>query len=165
LFENDADFKLELQGAVIAEVVRGMFANDLKTDIDTMITNQVKAEHPALIQALQDDENLRKILDERLKALVQSVRSGSSSYANTRELSTEANALVRTRVEVVLTEAVEKALAPLEDRVQKRMERLTRELEEQFDKALKDADHSWRTEAFKDIKADIVKRLSEAMGN
>lgn len=106
LIESDPDFKLELQRAVAAEVVRKLILKDVHS---LTSREEFKVLQQKLTDAVVDDTAFRKQLDERLAGLIQSIRSGTWGLAQQKKPSKELIDLLNKENERIIEDAIRQA--------------------------------------------------------
>lgn len=163
LMEQDPDFKLELQRAVIAQFTRQIYEKDVSTDARKLITECFKGHQDDLIHAVKEDENLRKQYADQLSALVQSIRTSSYSYATTRVLSPETKNTVAAHVGELLRTEIFKHEEALPAKIKAGFDDLEKKYAERIEKRLGTLDHDFAVEMRKQITADVTRRISESL--
>ena len=126
LIEADPDFKLELQRAVVAEVIKKVYLKDFKVVVEALAPQIVKD----LIKESKADADVRREIEDRLKATVQSIRAGTYSYQTTRTLPAETKQLIAEQVTDLIKAEIGERVGTVESLSQRLMETLTARLED-----------------------------------
>ena len=152
---EDEEFRLDLQAAVIAEVVRGLFDKAVPNVMREMIDSAFKDQRDTLKKIVAEDTEFRSRLDRSLEALVQSIRAGTNIYMTQRALSEEAKRLIDNHVKQKITDEVDKRKGEMDERVDAMILRFEKRFEaeiegkiEKMDKAYYDIAHRAIMEKF-----------------
>jgi hypothetical protein len=164
LVEMDPDFKLELQRAVIVEVTRNLYQNDVSTDVRKLIEECFKEHKNDLVEAVRNDIALRAELDKKLSSLVESVRAGSWGSVAQKKLPDEFRQLLSRAVNEKVDAAVTEQVGTVERRVKDATDILAKRLEERIPRMGGTLEHDWKVEALKAIREDVAKTIAETFG-
>lgn len=138
LIKADDEFRLELQAAVIQEIVRGVYEKSIPEQVMSMIGAQFAEQKNALMQAVAVDTAFRNHIDNALQKVVESTRVQANAYSTSRTLSLEAKAKIDTRVRELIDEEVK--VEGLQAKIDAALERMERRAEKALDKALESID-------------------------
>jgi hypothetical protein len=156
LIEGDDDFKLELQRAVIAEVVKKLLLKDFGQVLNALAPQAMQE----LTAALKEDEGVRLELTERLAATVQSVRSGTYGFRAQKELPQETKTAIAQRVSGLVHEAIEARVGRVDKLVDEIIKNTINGIEGSIDKRIQS---SVDATVARSIQTGVVKRLNELL--
>ena len=161
LIELDPDFKLELQRAVIAEVTRKLFFNDVASSIQKLIEVSFKEHNDALIEAVNQDEAFKKQMSDKVSSYIQSIRSNTYGRPNQLKLAPELENLISVSVKTKIDDAVEARVGTVDRRVKDECKRIEDAVVERIGKLGGTIEHNWKVEALKVIKADVLSTIND----
>lgn len=165
LIEGDPDFKLELQRAVIAEITRKLYLNDVTGDMQKLIAGAFQGHKDDLVRAVKEDDATRKFIDERLSALVQSVRSGSFGYVSQKKLSDELKGMVNVHVANLIQEECERQLGKIPKLIEAKTKEIEEEVLRRIGKLAGWVEHNTKVEMLKQIREDVARTITEQFGS
>lgn len=163
LLELDPNFQLELQRAVIAEITRKLYHTDVATNVRKMIEECFKEHKKDLVEAITQDEALKKQMDEKLSSLVQSIRAGSWGSVMQKKLSTELQNLMDEHLRQLVDTAVTERVGRVNNLVNEASKRIEDQVVERIGKLGGTIEHNWKVEALKVIKADVAATIANLM--
>jgi hypothetical protein len=156
LIKEDEKFALELQAAVIAEIVRGMFdksvPGELKKVIDGACTDQLQL----VKKALEDDQNFRNYTDKAIKALVQSIRNGSVGYLQQRVLTDEVKRLIDAHITSQIAEPIEAHKEEMGRKVDAMIMRMEQRFEQEIEGKIAKMDKAYYDIAYRTVMEKFV---------
>jgi hypothetical protein len=164
LIEQDPEFKLELQRAVVSETVRNLFLKDVGNNVVKIIEATFKQQHQELVDAVKQDEGFRKGLEAKLSGFIQSIRGGSYGYADQKKLSPELQTLMNKRVGELVNEGVEKAVGSINNRVKEAEERISATLLAKMERITDRLETATKEEMALQIREDVSKILKTKLG-
>lgn len=164
LMEQDPEFKLELQKAVIQNIVADVRKSFVSEDLQEEIKKIVRAEHEEYIKTVLDDENLRKEIKSTISNMTESVRNGGYSYTKTRVLSADTKALIKSMTKGLIKEQVDTVLS--KDAISKFIESFKTDIKTGFEFKIKynidQLADAWKEETVHQIQSDVAKHINEA---
>jgi hypothetical protein len=164
LVEMDPDFKLELQRAVIVEITRKLYLNDVSTDVRKLIEECFKQHKNDLVRAVQEDAALRAELGRKLSSTVESIRAGGWGAVTQKKLPADLQNLLNAAVNEKIQAAVDATVGTVERRVKDATDILAKRLEERIPRMGGTLEHDWKVEALKAIREDVAKTIAETFG-
>lgn len=108
LIKDDEKFELELQAAVIAEIVRGMYDKSTPSVIRDVVDTTFKTQRQALVDAVQADVGFRAHVEKTMSSMVQSIRSSTNSYTTQKTLNDEVKRMINNHIASLVEEQVNK---------------------------------------------------------
>lgn len=156
LIKDDEKFSLELQQAVLNEVVKGLYNNATPNAIREMIDTACADRKQTIVNAVKDDVSFRTHVDQALSAMVQSIRSSTNSYTAQKVLSDEVKRMIGNRISQLVEEEVEKRKEALNVTVEAMVERLERKFEAGIEQRLEQMDRKYQEVAYKGIVAKFA---------
>lgn len=156
LIKDDDKFSLELQQAVINEVVKGLYNNTTPVAIREMIDTACADRKKAIVDAVQADVGFRAHVDNVMSAMVQSVRASTNSYTVQRTLSDEVRRMINNHISTLVEEEVKKREDGLNASVDAMIERLERRFETRIESRLTEMDQTYQEIAHRKIMEKIA---------
>lgn len=142
LIGDNENFRLELQSAVVQEIVRKAFDKSFPAAVAQMVEKHHAAAREGLVQALSDDVKASRAVEAAMNGLTVRVQQRVHPYMATRELSNEVKEMINRHVSALITEQVDKRVADLDkiigtmvDRIEQRAEQKMEARLEHFDAA------------------------------
>lgn len=163
LINDDETFKLDMQQAVLSEVIRGSFQNQLPSAMTAMIEKTFPAEREKLVKAITDDENLKASIRVQLGKLTQSVRSGSLGSRLTFELSEDVRKLIAERMNELLTLKIKESMEVFELNLNEKFIQVKEAAEARVESKLTFLEDTYRREVITQVRkqvSDDLLRLS-----
>ena len=154
LIADNEEFRLELQAAVIQEIVRGMYEKSIPDQLLNVINKQFTEKKNELMQAVAVDTVFRNHIDKALQQVVTSTRIQANSYSTSRTLSLEAKAKIDTRVRELLDEEVK--VEGLQTKIDAALERMERKAEKAIEKALERIDATYHEAVVQKVMEKFV---------
>lgn len=165
LIEKDPEFRLELQRAVIAEITRKLYLNDVVGDIQKLMSDAFQSHKDDLVRAVKEDEAVRKLIDERLGAFIKSVRSGSFGYTTQKSLSDELKSMVNVHVSKLVQEECERQLGKVKKYTDDHVSIIQNEVMRRIGNVAGVIEHNTKIEMLKQIREDVARTISEQFGS
>jgi hypothetical protein len=150
------EFRLELQAAVIQEVVRGLYDKSIPGALRQLIDTAMSERKHELTQAVAADHGLMKHFDDAMLNLVSVTRSSTNSYAASRQLAPEVAQMINARVSAMITEQVDKRTAELGKIIGDMMERIERNAEAKMEAQLEKFDQAYHDLCMKAVMEKFV---------
>ena len=154
LIADNEELRLELQAAVIQEIVRGMYEKSIPDQLLNVINKQFTEKKNELMQAVAVDTVFRNHIDKALQQVVTSTRIQANSYSTSRTLSLEAKAKIDTRVRELLDEEVK--VEGLQTKIDAALERMERKAEKAIEKALERIDATYHEAVVQKVMEKFV---------
>ena len=154
LIADNDEFRLELQSAVIQEIVRGVYDKSIPAQVMDMIGKQFAQSKSDLMQAVAVDTVFRNHIDSALQKVVESTRIQANAYSTSRTLSLEAKAKIDTRVRELLDEEVK--VEGLQTKIDAALERMERKAEKAIEKALERIDATYHEAVVQKVMEKFV---------
>jgi sugar-specific transcriptional regulator TrmB len=164
LIEQDAEFRLELQRAVIAEITRKLYLSDVTGDVQKLIAEAFKSHKDDLVRAVKEDEAVRKLIDERLNSFIKSVRSGSFGYTSQKSLSDELKGMVNSHVMGLVREECERQLGKVKKCCEETVKSIQDEVMIRVGKCTGWVEHNVKVEMLKQIREDVASTIAATFG-
>lgn len=107
LFRDDAEVKLDLQQAVVAEITKRMFDKYVPSDVRNLIDAVFKSQRNELIEAVKEDTTFQKRFVELFEKEVINIKAswGSKTYNVTPAMKEKINEAIKTQVDLILADA------------------------------------------------------------
>jgi len=156
LIADDEAFTLELQSAVLQEIVRGMFDKSIPATMRDVIDSAFKDHQETLKEVIASDVEFRAQLDSALSGLVQSIRNSTVGYGMQRVLDEEAKRMIDQHVNQKITEAVDRHKETLSDKVDALILRLEQRFEKEIEANLSRMDENYHQIAYQEIMKKFV---------
>ncbi|WP_411839933.1 hypothetical protein [Paracoccus sp. ME4] len=170
LIGDDPETLIDLQRAVVANLVRKSLPKDAGRDIMGMISDAAAGLYREMTsetrQQLADDaavaEVIRQITTTEIDAAIrQGKNSARGAFGPKLVEHLQSHALdLATKI---IDEQLPQLRASIEERLQARFERRLAEMEATFSKQLAGLEGAWKAEAASRIHADVVGRLNQAL--
>ncbi len=154
LIKADDTFRLELQAAVIQEIVRGVYERSIPDQVMSMIGAQFAEQKNSLTQAVVVDTVFRRHIDNALQKIIETARNTANSYSMTRTLSPEVKAKIDARVRELIDGEVK--VEGLQAKIDAALERMERNAERAIDKALERFDAKYHELAMQRVMENFV---------
>lgn len=155
LIKDDEKFSLELQQAVINEVIKGLYNNATPNAIREMIDTACADRKQAIVNAVQGDVGFRAHVDSVMSAMVQSVRASTNSYTVQKTLSDEVKRMINNHIAQLVEDEVGKRKEALNVSVEAMVERLERKFEAEIERKLGMMDQTYQEIARRKIMEKI----------
>ena len=155
LIKDDEKFSLELQQAVINEVIKGLYNNATPNAIREMIDIACADRKQAIVNAVQGDVGFRVHVDQALSAMVQSIRSSTNSYTVQRTLSEEVKRMIGNHISQLVEDEVEKRKEALGVSADEMIARMERKFEAEIERKLGMMDRAYQEIARRKIMEKI----------
>lgn len=156
LIGDNEQFRLELQAAIIQEVVRGLYDKSIPGQLRDVISSSFAERKGELVEALRDNASAAKAVDEAMKALILSERSTSGRLLYTRTLSTEAKDTINRHVSALLTTAVDDRMVEVNKVIGDVVERFRQRAEDRMENALARFDQEYHDLCTKAVMEKFV---------
>lgn len=143
LIKDDDKFSLELQQAVINEVVKGLYNNTTPVAIREMIDTACADRKKAIVDAVQADVGFRAHVDSVMSAMVQSVRASTSGYTAQRTLSDEVRRMINHHISSLVEEEVKKREEGLAASVNAMITRFERKFETDIERRVAEINRAY----------------------
>lgn len=170
LIGSDPDMLIDLQRAVVANIVRKSLPKDAGRDINGLIRDAASGLYKELTsearQQLQNDEAvaeaIRRISTTDIDA---AIRRGQASARGAfgPELIRHLQAYALDLATKIVDEKLPEITSEIEARLQSRFERRLADMEVAFSKQLAGLEGAWKEEAASQIHTDVVGRLNSAL--
>jgi hypothetical protein len=165
LIDGNDEFRLELQRAVIAEVTRKLYLNDVTGDVQKLINAAFKKHKDDLIQAVKDDEVVRKLMEQRIGGMIQSVRSGTFGYATQKTLSPELQSMINVHVNNLVQDECNRQLGSIPKLVEKASKDIEEQVLTRIGKISGVIAHNTKVEMLRQVREDVTKTIMEKLGS
>ena len=162
LIDLDPEFKIEVQRAVLQNIVNDVRKDFVSNDLQSKIKEIVKETNPDFVDTVTKDEAMRKLLDTTLKNLTQSVRSGYNSYSNTRALSDEVKAMIQLQIKNLVKEEVDKRVGDVPKIAEKARDAIQEDVNARLTRIVDRLENSWKEETLRQIQSDVASRVNNA---
>jgi len=156
LIKDDDKFSLELQQAVINEVIKGLYNNTAPAAIREMIDTACADRKQALVDAVQADVGFRAHVDSVMSSMVQSVRASTNSYAAQRSLSDEVRRMINNHISSLIEEEVKKREEGLASSVDAMIARLERKFEVAIERRVEQLDLAYHNVVLRKVMERIA---------
>lgn len=143
LIKDDDKFSLELQQAVINEIIKGLYSNTVPAAIREVIDTACADRKKALVDAVHADIGFRAHMDSVMSAMVQSIRSSTNSYTVQRTLSDDVRRMINHHISGLVEAEVKKREEGLAASVDAMIERLERKYEAGIGQRLAEMDRTY----------------------
>lgn len=143
LIKDDEKFSLELQQAVINEVVKGLYNNTAPNAIREMIDTACADRKQTIVNAVQADVGFRAHVDSVMSAMVQSIRASTNSYTVQRVLSEEIKRMINSHISGLVEAEVKKREDGLTASVDALILRLERRFETDIERRVAEIDRAY----------------------
>lgn len=170
LIGDDPEILIDLQRAVVANLIRKALPKDAGRDINGLIRDAAANLYQEVTsetrQQLANDEALSEVIrqistTEIDAAIRQGKNSASASFGPKLIQNLQAYALdLATKI---VDEQLPQLRTSIEERLQARFERRLTDMEATFSKQLAGLEGAWKAEAASRIHADVVGRLNQAL--
>lgn len=162
LLGDDPDMRLDLQRAVVANVVRRSLAKDLGTDNARLVKAAVEHAHGDLIQQVSQEAFLSVAVDKVFQDVwKREIRSAQSTAgASVRK---EMRELIDRRIGEVVREQLREMTSELKELTAARVDQALKAHLSQVERQLGDLTEAWKEAALKAVQADVVGRLNGAL--
>jgi hypothetical protein len=155
LIKDDDKFELELQQAVINEIVGRIYDKSIPTALRDMIDTACADRKQAIVNAVQADVGFRAHVDSAVSAMVQSIRSSTNSYHVQRSLSDEVKRMIGNHISQLVEEEVEKRKEALGMSADEMIARMERKFEAEIERKLGMMDRAYQEIARRKIMEKI----------
>ena len=162
LIDLDPEFKLEVQRAVLQNIVNDVRKDFVTTELQTKIKEIVKETNQEFVDTVVKDEAMRKLLDTTLKNLTQSIRSGYNSYSNTRALSSEVKIMINRLVEDLVKKEVNEKIGDVPKIAEKARDAIQNDVDARLNRIVDRLENSWKEAALHQIQKDVASRVNNA---
>jgi hypothetical protein len=161
LIKDDASFELELQAAVINEIVKGLYDKSIPTALRQMIDDACADRKQAIVDAVQADVGFRAHVDGVMSAMVQSVRASTNSYTVQKSLSDEVKRMINHHISNLVEEEVKKREEGLTAAVDAMIGRLERKFEVAIERRVEEMDLAYHNVVLR----KVMEKISEFTKN
>ena len=151
LIKDDEKFSLELQQAVINEVVGRIYDKSIPTALRDMIDTACADRKQAIVNAVQADVGFRAHVDSVMSAMVQSIRASTNSHQVQKSLSDEVKRMIGNHISQLVEEEVEKRKDAMNVTVEAMVERLEKRIEAGIEQRLATMDRSYHDIAHRKV--------------
>lgn len=156
LIKDDDKFSLELQQAVINEVIKGLYNNTTPAAIREMIDTACADRKKAIVDAVQADVGFRAHVDSVMSAMVQSVRASTNSYTVQRTLSDEVRRMINNHISSLVEEEVKKREERLAASVDAMIERVERKYEVAIERRVEEMDLAYHNVVLRKVMEKVA---------
>lgn len=162
LLGDDPGARVELQRAVVANIVRRTLAKDLGADNARLVKAAVERAHSDLIQEVSQEAFLSVAVDKVFQDVwKREIRSAqASSGASVRK---EMRELIDQRIGEIVREQLREMTLELKELTAARVDLALKAHLNQVERQLGDLTQAWKDEALKAVQADVVGRLNGAL--
>jgi hypothetical protein len=157
LIKDDASFELELQAAVINEIVRGLYDKSIPTALRQMIETACADRKQSIVDAVHADVGFRAHVDSVMSAMVQSVRASTSGYTAQRTLSDDVRRMINNHISSLVEEEVRKREEGLTASVDSMITRLERRFEADIERRVAEINRAYHNV----IHRRVMERVAE----
>lgn len=164
LIEIDPDFKLEVQRAVVVEITRKLYVDDVATNVKELVAESFKDHRRDLIEAVRDDVALREKMDAKLSGLIQSIRSGTWGTITGKKLSPEVVKAIDDHVGQLIADRVREAHGGVEARIKAETKKIEEAVVARIGNLAGVVEHNVKAVAFREIQAQVKAEIVEALG-
>ncbi|MCE6959374.1 hypothetical protein LAZ40_09950 [Cereibacter sphaeroides] len=162
LIGDDPEVRIDLQRAVVANIVRKTVAKDVGSDNMRLIGEAARKVRGDIVRDLSEEAALtgtiELIFQDFWKTEIATARkaAGSSVKKDTLEV-------VEQRLATLVREALEEKKAEIQSMVEARVDAALERLLTRIDRQVDELGDAWKAEAAKAIRADVVARLNGAL--
>jgi N-methylhydantoinase B/oxoprolinase/acetone carboxylase alpha subunit len=152
--------RLELQNAVMSEIIRGAYCEQMPANIKAVIESCLVEEREEFVKAIKEDEGAKKEIKERLADIVKSVRANGYGNNVTYVLSPTVKNLIADEVNRMILEQVKKTTEKFEETLSKEIIKFQNEAEIRVNKRIEQIDEFYRREAILAARKQVVTDLT-----
>lgn len=156
LVKDDDKVQLELQQAVINEIIKGLYDRSIPSVVREMIDKTFAEKRTEIVTAMQDDVGSRAYVDQALSAMVQSIRASTNSYTVQRTLSEEVKRMISNHIANLVEQEVDKHKERLNATVEAMIARLEKKFEGEIAQRLSMMDWKYQEIAYNGIVAKFA---------
>lgn len=157
LIKDDDKFALELQQAVINEIIKGLYNNTAPAAIREMIDTACADRKQTIVDAVQADVGFRAHVDSVMSAMVQSVRASTNSYTVQRTLSDDVRRMINNHISSLVEDEVKKREEGLAASVDAMISRLERKFETDIERRVAEINRAYHNV----VHRRVMERVAE----
>lgn len=151
LIKDDEKVEMELQQAVINEIIKGLYPKSIPENVREMIDKTFAEKRTEIVTAMQSDVGFRAHVDNAMSAMVQSIRASTNSYTVQRTLSDEVKRMISNHIAHLVEQEVEKHKDALNVTVEAMVKRLEERIEAGIEQRLEQMDRSYHDIAHRKV--------------
>ena len=162
LLGDDPKVRVDLQQAVVANIVRRTMSKDLGTDNARLVKAAVERAHADLVQEVSQEAFLSVAVDKVFQDVwMREIRSAQSTSA--ASVKKEMRELIDQRIGEIVREQLREMTVELRELTAARVDQALKAHLSQVERQLGDLTQAWKDEALRAVQADVVGRLNGAL--
>lgn len=162
LLGDDPAARIDLQRAVVANIVRRSLSKDLGADNARLVKAAVEHAHGDLIRQVSQEAFLSVAVEKVFQdAWRREIRSAQSTSA--ASVKKEMRELIDQRIAEIVREQLREMTVELREMTAARVDQALKAHLNQVERQLGDLTQAWKDEALKAVQADVVGRLNHAL--
>ena len=162
LLGDDPKVRVDLQQAVVANIVRRTMAKDLGTDNARLVKAAVERAHADLVQEVSQEAFLSVAVDKVFQDVwKREIRTAqASSGASVKK---EIRELIDARIGEIVRDQLREMTAELKEMTAARVDQALKAHLDRVERQLGDLTQAWKEAALRAVQADVVGRLNGAL--